>query len=99
LWRDLGKHAQARDPLAPIYGWFTKGFDTLDLKEAEALRSSVTVKRRAETALLMLGGCMPLCVWCNWKRRRSFAVAVSGDRPTKPRMLGRFAHRRGACPP
>ena len=32
---------------------------------------------------LMLGGCMPLCVWCSWKRRRSSAVAVSGERPRK----------------
>src|SRR5207302_5980130 len=39
-------------------------------------RSSVTVKKRcsAEPALLMLGGCMPLCVWCSWKRRRSSTV-------------------------
>jgi len=37
LWRDHGKRQQARDLLAPIYGWFTEGFDTLDLKEAKAL--------------------------------------------------------------
>ena len=37
LWRDQGKHAAARDLLAPIYGWFTEGFDTLDLKDAKAL--------------------------------------------------------------
>jgi predicted ATPase len=37
LWRDQGKRPQARDLLAPIYGWFTEGFDTLDLKEAKAL--------------------------------------------------------------
>jgi predicted ATPase len=36
-WRDQGKRQQARDLLAPIYGWFTEGFDTLDLKEAKAL--------------------------------------------------------------
>ena len=35
--RDQGKHQQARDLLAPVYGWFTEGFDTLDLKEAKAL--------------------------------------------------------------
>jgi class 3 adenylate cyclase/predicted ATPase len=41
LWRDQGKRHQARDLLAPVYGWFTEGFDTLDLKEAEmALRNS-----------------------------------------------------------
>jgi predicted ATPase len=37
LWRDQGKRQQARDLLAPIYGWFTEGFDTLDLKQAKAL--------------------------------------------------------------
>ena len=36
LWRDQGRRAQARDLLAPVYGWFTQGFDTLDLKQAEA---------------------------------------------------------------
>ena len=37
LWRDQGKRAEARDLLGPIYGWFTEGFDTQDLKEAKAL--------------------------------------------------------------
>ena len=37
LWRDQGKRQQARDLLAPVYGWFTEGFDTLDLKQAKAL--------------------------------------------------------------
>jgi predicted ATPase len=36
LWHDQGKRQQARDLLAPVYGWFTEGFDTLDLKEAKA---------------------------------------------------------------
>ncbi len=34
---DQGKRAEARDLLAPVYCWFTEGFDTLDLKEARAL--------------------------------------------------------------
>jgi predicted ATPase len=37
LWRDQGKQEEARELLAPVYGWFTEGFDTLDLKEARAL--------------------------------------------------------------
>ena len=37
LWRDQGKRAEARDLLAPVYGWFTEGFDTPDLKDAKAL--------------------------------------------------------------
>ena len=37
LWQQQGKWAEARELLAPIYGWFTEGFDTADLLEAKAL--------------------------------------------------------------
>jgi predicted ATPase len=37
LWRDQGRRKEARDLLAPVYGWFTEGFDTRDLKEAKPL--------------------------------------------------------------
>jgi predicted ATPase len=37
LWRDQGRCGEAHDVLAPVYGWFTEGFDTPDLKEAKAL--------------------------------------------------------------
>jgi predicted ATPase len=37
LWRDQGRRDDARELLAPVYNWFTEGFDTLDLKEAKAL--------------------------------------------------------------
>ena len=37
LWRDQGKVQHARELLAPVYGWFTEGFETRDLKEAKAL--------------------------------------------------------------
>jgi predicted ATPase len=37
LWRDQGRRAEAHDLLAPVYGWFTEGFDTADLKYAQAL--------------------------------------------------------------
>ena len=37
LWRDQGKRDEARALLAPVYGWFTEGFDTRDLKDAKAL--------------------------------------------------------------
>ena len=37
LWRDQGRCDEARDLLAPVYGWFTEGFDTPDLKDAKAL--------------------------------------------------------------
>src|SRR6478735_761098 len=42
LRRDQGHQAEARDLLAPIYGWFTEGFDTPDLKEAKALLDDLT---------------------------------------------------------
>ena len=37
LWGEQGRRAEARDLLAPVYGWFTEGLDTADLKEAKAL--------------------------------------------------------------
>jgi class 3 adenylate cyclase/predicted ATPase len=42
LRRDQGRRAEARDLLAPVYGWFTEGFDTADLKEAKALLDELT---------------------------------------------------------
>jgi predicted ATPase len=42
LWRDQGKREEARELLAPVYGWFTEGFDTLDLREAKALLDALT---------------------------------------------------------
>ena len=43
LWRDQGKRDEARDLLAPVYGWFTEGFDTRDLKEAKPLMEELAV--------------------------------------------------------
>ena len=37
LWQQQGKQTEARELLAPIYGWFTEGFDTADLQDAKAL--------------------------------------------------------------
>jgi predicted ATPase len=37
LWGEQGRRGEARDLLAPVYGWFTEGFDTPDLKDAKAL--------------------------------------------------------------
>ena len=42
LRREQGRHAEARDVLAPIYGWFTEGFNTADLNEAKALLDELT---------------------------------------------------------
>ena len=43
LWRDQGKVQEARELLAPVYGWFTEGFDTRDLKEAKALLEELAI--------------------------------------------------------
>jgi predicted ATPase len=53
LRRDQGRDAEARDLLAPAYGWFTEGFDTPDLKEAKALLDELAwvVKTRSERPL------------------------------------------------
>jgi predicted ATPase len=42
LWRDQGKRDEARDLLAPVYDWFTEGFDMRDLQEAKALLDALT---------------------------------------------------------
>ena len=41
LWGEKGRRAEARDLLAPVYGWFTEGFDTADLKDAAKLLSEL----------------------------------------------------------
>jgi len=43
LWREQGRLAEARDLLAPLYGWFTEGFDTADLKDAKALLDELSI--------------------------------------------------------
>jgi hypothetical protein len=42
LWQRQGKQHEARNMLSEIYGWFTEGFDTADLKDAKALLSELT---------------------------------------------------------
>jgi predicted ATPase len=42
LWHDQIRDDEARDLLAPVYGWFTEGFDTLDLKQAKTLLNVLT---------------------------------------------------------
>ncbi len=42
LWQGGGKRSEARDILAPVYSWFTEGFDTTDLKEGKALLDGLT---------------------------------------------------------
>jgi predicted ATPase len=46
LWRDQGKPQQAHELLAPVYGWFTEGFGTLDLKEAKTLLEELRAWQR-----------------------------------------------------
>jgi predicted ATPase len=43
LWQQQGKRAEARELLAPIYNWFTEGFDTADLQEAKVLLEALGV--------------------------------------------------------
>jgi class 3 adenylate cyclase/predicted ATPase len=50
LWRDQGKRDEARDLLAPIYGWFTEGFDTADLRTARALLDELAAGAEAAAA-------------------------------------------------
>jgi len=55
LWRDPGKRSEARELLAPVYGWFTEGFDTLDPKAQIKMTSSgcgCSVAARADACVL-----------------------------------------------
>jgi predicted ATPase len=45
LWQQQGKHAEAYELLAPIYGWFTEGFDTADLRDAQALLAALAQRQ------------------------------------------------------
>ena len=56
LWRDQGKRDEARELLAPVYGWFTEGFDTLDLKEAKALLDQLSDLRALIARRSISGG-------------------------------------------
>ena len=44
LWRSQGKVSEARELLAPVYGWFTEGFDTRDLKEAKEMLEDLAAR-------------------------------------------------------
>jgi predicted ATPase len=57
LWQRQGKWAEAREPLAEIYGWFTEGFDTADLQDARALLEELA---QGDKAVAMLGALTPL---------------------------------------
>jgi hypothetical protein len=43
LWQQQGKRDEARESLAPIYGWFTEGFDTADLRDAKVLLAELSL--------------------------------------------------------
>jgi predicted ATPase len=42
LWGEHGRRTEAREVLAPVYGWFTEGFDTADLREGRKLLDELT---------------------------------------------------------
>ena len=50
LWRDQGKREEARELVAPVYGWFTEGFDTRDLMEAKALLDALWAAIREDAS-------------------------------------------------
>ena len=56
LLRDQSKRDEARDLLAPVYGWFTEGFDTLDLKEAKARRLAHSIMEAIASAIVKRKG-------------------------------------------
>ena len=49
MWQQQGKREESRQLLAELYGWFTEGFDTADLKDAKALLDELSERGRYET--------------------------------------------------
>ena len=89
LWRDQGKVQQAREVLVPVYGWFTEGFDTRDLKEAKALLDTLASWPMARAKLLR----SLIRPWdgYRWPLRRRLDASL----PTRTRL--NFAPRRGSA--
>jgi hypothetical protein len=56
LWRDQGKRTEAHDLLAPVYGWFTEGFETLVLQNAKALLDALTPPTQLEEGATSVAG-------------------------------------------
>ena len=56
LWRDQGRRAEVHELLAPVYGWFTEGFDTADLKDAKELLEELAENARQQLAGVKLVG-------------------------------------------
>jgi hypothetical protein len=96
LWRSQGKAQQARELLAPVYGWFTEGFDTRDLKEAKMLLD--------ELAAQAIAGCVRVLQFANIVRCDNLGEAgrsklyplstwlLATESPLKPlRRLGRYS--------
>jgi predicted ATPase len=50
LLREQGRGGEAYELLAPVYGWFTEGFETKDLKDAKALLDELAMRRRCPGA-------------------------------------------------
>jgi hypothetical protein len=83
LWRDQGKVQQARELLAPVYGWFTEGFDTRDLKEAKALLDDWLMGAPSSKGRSVGRG-----TTVDWRRRhsRKFSTNFSGASLSRPEI-------------
>ena len=89
LWRSQGKVQQARELLAPVYGWFTEGFDTRDLKEAKALLeswrhsafpSARTIKEHNDAYLVVNGSQGPALAYVQFDEEPGRRGAKLADR-------------------
>ena len=83
LWRDQEKARQARELLAPVYGWFIEGFNTLDLREAKALLDEL-----ASSAFGFCRVLLPKAALLLYARRRIASF-------TKTLVFGTIAHHAG----
>ena len=82
LWRNQAKRDESRELLAPVYGWFTEGFDTRDLKEAKASSTNLRPERDSlgPRRSAQLFAASNSCLLCG---RPSFEAVVSHPAPRR----------------
>ncbi len=98
LWCDQGKPDEARNLLAPVYGWFIEGFDTLDLKEAKALLGELHALQPISKRPLIIRptrtrrACLSLRGPGRKRHYKSEGPTVDHDSPTD-RLPGKLEYR------
>jgi hypothetical protein len=98
LWRDQDRRDEARELLGPVYGWFTEGFDTLDLKEARALLDDGDAVAKNAPAAISGPARGYLRTICGRSMSSSLAM-LAAMRRASSRVEGEQGEHSAACAP